>query len=248
MKPRRGGSRRLSPRQSTWSPATTYIASYHTDDGFYAATNNGFTSGVDNAPLHALSNAVAPNNGVYVYGSGGVVPAQTYQASNYWVDVVYSQSAGQDTTPPTITAVTPAPGATGVPTSITVTAAFSEAMNPATITTSTVTLRNTSTGAGIGATVNYSGGDRDVVAHRAARQHNELYGNGERRRRPVSKDAAGNPLAADYSWAFISGGAAVSPGEGAGGAHPGRGRGGEPVQPLLVRNPPCGGSQRVRRV
>jgi len=27
---------------------------------------------------------------VYVYGPGGVFPAQSYWAENYWVDVVFS--------------------------------------------------------------------------------------------------------------------------------------------------------------
>ena len=47
---------------------------------------------------------------------------------------------GGDTTPPTITGSTPAPGATGVAVGASPTATFSEAMNPATLTTSTFTL------------------------------------------------------------------------------------------------------------
>ena len=47
---------------------------------------------------------------------------------------------GGDTTPPTITARTPAPGATGVAVNVSPTATFSEAMNAATLTTSTFTL------------------------------------------------------------------------------------------------------------
>src|SRR4029434_6675754 len=49
-------------------------------------------------------------------------------------------SGGGDTTPPTITARTPAPGATGVATGVSPTATFSEAMDAATLTTSTFTL------------------------------------------------------------------------------------------------------------
>ncbi len=66
---------------------TTYVASYHTNTGYYAATVNGFTVGVDNAPLHALSKSAPGGNGVYRYGASAF-PNQTYQASNYWVDVV----------------------------------------------------------------------------------------------------------------------------------------------------------------
>ena len=47
---------------------------------------------------------------------------------------------GGDTTPPTITGRTPAPGTTGVAVNVSPTATFSEAMNAATLTTSTFTL------------------------------------------------------------------------------------------------------------
>jgi hypothetical protein len=69
---------------------TTYVASYHTGIGRYSATSGYFsTSGVDTAPLHALSNVAAGGNGVYRYGATSGFPSQTYNASNYWVDVVF---------------------------------------------------------------------------------------------------------------------------------------------------------------
>jgi hypothetical protein len=67
---------------------TTYVVSYHCNPGHYSADLNYFASaGVDNAPLHALANSVSIN-GVYAYGSGSVFPNQTWNAANYWVDVV----------------------------------------------------------------------------------------------------------------------------------------------------------------
>ena len=39
-------------------------------------------------PLTALADGAAGGNGVYRYGAGGF-PDQTYNASNYWVDVVF---------------------------------------------------------------------------------------------------------------------------------------------------------------
>jgi hypothetical protein len=72
------------------SANTVYIASYHTNVGRYASDTNYFaTSGVDTPPLHVLPNSTTGGNGVYRYGSSGF-PNQTYQASNYWVDVVFS--------------------------------------------------------------------------------------------------------------------------------------------------------------
>jgi hypothetical protein len=66
---------------------TTYVASYHTDAGHYAITGNGLASAVTNGPLTALA-----AGGVYAYGSASTFPTDTYNASNYWVDVVYSPS------------------------------------------------------------------------------------------------------------------------------------------------------------
>jgi len=61
----------------------TYVASYYTSNGGYAATNNYFTSPFTQGPLTALE-------GVYQYGTGGGFPTSTWQNSNYWVDVVFT--------------------------------------------------------------------------------------------------------------------------------------------------------------
>jgi len=66
---------------------TTYVASYHTNTGHYAFTSGGLASAVTNGPLTALA-----SGGVYAYGSANVFPSSSYNASNYWVDVVYSPS------------------------------------------------------------------------------------------------------------------------------------------------------------
>ena len=94
---------------------TTYVASYHTDVGYYASSTDYFTQGVTNSPLTALADGVDGGNGVYRYGASAF-PNQTYRSENYWVDVVYTAVApgGPDTTPPTVVATTPASGATGV--------------------------------------------------------------------------------------------------------------------------------------
>jgi Domain of unknown function (DUF4082) len=70
------------------SASTTYVASYHTE-GRYAADANFFSTAVDRAPLHAPANGVDGGNGVYNYNSAAVFPASTFNALNYWVDVVF---------------------------------------------------------------------------------------------------------------------------------------------------------------
>ncbi|HWQ96418.1 MAG TPA: DUF4082 domain-containing protein [Candidatus Methylomirabilis sp.] len=69
---------------------TTYVASYHTNVGYYSVDDNYFaSSGVDNAPLHALNNSVSGGNGVYVYSANSAFPSNTYASSNYWIDIVF---------------------------------------------------------------------------------------------------------------------------------------------------------------
>jgi hypothetical protein len=111
---------------------TTYVASYHTNVGHYAGDNNGLASAVDRPPLHAIADGVSPN-GVYLYGAGGF-PNNTYQASNYWADVVFTTQTGADTTPPSIVSRSPAAGATAVSTGSAVSASYNEAVQPATVT------------------------------------------------------------------------------------------------------------------
>jgi hypothetical protein len=69
---------------------TTYVASYHTNVGYYSTDINYFAaSGFDSPPLHALANEVDGGNGVYRYGATSAFPNQTWNSSNYWVDVVF---------------------------------------------------------------------------------------------------------------------------------------------------------------
>jgi Domain of unknown function (DUF4082)/Bacterial Ig-like domain/Bacterial Ig domain len=66
-----------------------YVVSYHTTVGFYSASGGYFASATDNPPLHAVADGTSPN-GVYLYGSGSAFPNQTFNATNYWVDVVFT--------------------------------------------------------------------------------------------------------------------------------------------------------------
>ncbi len=69
---------------------TTYVVSYHTNVGRYSANSSYFNSAYDNPPLRALATAESGGNGVYRYGATSAFPSQTYNATNYWVDVVLS--------------------------------------------------------------------------------------------------------------------------------------------------------------
>jgi hypothetical protein len=77
-----------SPIQVTAN--TTYIASYFAPNGGYSVNSGGLTNSVDNSPLHALQSAAAGGNGLYLYSNGPALPTNSFNASNYWVDVVFS--------------------------------------------------------------------------------------------------------------------------------------------------------------
>ena len=68
---------------------TTYVASYHSGNGYYVATAAYFTDPITNSPLTALADGTDGGNGVFRYGDSGF-PALSWNASNYWVDVVFS--------------------------------------------------------------------------------------------------------------------------------------------------------------
>ncbi len=100
---------------------TTYIASYLAPSGDYSADANFFTtSGVDNAPLHALANGVDGPNGVFVATTTGGYPTSTNQSTNYWVDVVYSNTQGRS-----IVGAISGPGGSGATVNLTGTATAS---------------------------------------------------------------------------------------------------------------------------
>ena len=71
------------------SAATTYVASYFAPNGHYSYTGAGFSSAVTNGPLTAASNGSTPN-GVYVYSGQNDFPTNTFNAANYWVDVMFA--------------------------------------------------------------------------------------------------------------------------------------------------------------
>ncbi len=67
---------------------TTYVASYLAPNGHYSVTSAGFANPFDNPPLHAVPNATS-SNGVYAYSASSVFPTSTWNANNYWVDVLF---------------------------------------------------------------------------------------------------------------------------------------------------------------
>ena len=181
----------------TLSPGTTYVVSYYAPNGHYAEDDGYFAAAaLDAPPLHALKDGTDGPNGVYRPGTGGGFPTQAFQSANYWVDVVFAPSnSAPDTTPPTVTAQTPAAGATGVATGTTVTATFSEPVQSATV---AMTLTDGSGGAVSGG-VNY-----DSATQRATFTPSAALIAGTTYAATVSgaKDLAGNTMTGTTSWSF----------------------------------------------
>ena len=196
---------------------TVYVASYFAPNGHYAADLSYFAAaGVDNPPIHLLRDGDSGGNGVYAYGSASSYPASTFQSTNYWVDVVFTTSPPVDSTPPTVTAVFPPNGATGIATSSTVTAVFSESIDPATVSASTFELRSAANDL-VPASVSYSAGTRTAtLAPTSALASSAVYtatlkGGATD---PRVKDLAGNALASNVAWSFTTaspGGSCAAP-------------------------------------
>jgi hypothetical protein len=74
---------------------TVYVASYFSPTGDFSVDRNYFNTAVSNPPLQALQNISSGSTGpnaVYNYGSTSAFPTSSYEASNYWVDVVFTST------------------------------------------------------------------------------------------------------------------------------------------------------------
>jgi hypothetical protein len=176
---------------------TTYVASYHTNTGHYAYTTSGLGSAVTNGPLTALA-----SGGVFAYGSGNGFPSSSYNASNYWVDMVYSPTTGN--TPPTVTTATPSPNSTGNPVSVAPTATFSQTVVPSTV---SFTLKD-SVGNPVGGSVSFNGANTVATFTPSA----SLTG-GTTYTATVSgaQNGSGTAMSSPYTWSFTTSAPAQCP-------------------------------------
>jgi len=67
--------------------STTYVVSVNTGATYYVATNSGLATQINSGNLHSVVGA----NGLY--GATGTFPTSSYQASNYFRDIVFAPSS-----------------------------------------------------------------------------------------------------------------------------------------------------------
>ena len=125
-------------------------------------------------------------------------------ASNYVWSFTTGAGVVTDVTPPTVLSVIPANNATSVATSIHPSATFSEAMNSATINTTTFTLMQGSTT--VAGTIAYSGTTATFTPTSAMAANTVYTGTIT----TGAKDVAGNAIASNYTWSFTTAAAVVT--------------------------------------
>ncbi len=185
---------------------TPYVVSYYAPKGNYAANSAYFANaGVDNSPLHLLKDGVSGGNGIYVYGSDAF-PSSTYNSTNYWVEPVFVKASSVNTTPPTVLATSPAGNSTSEGVVSSISATFSEALDPTTVNTSTMSV-TTSAGLPVNGTVSYNTSSHiatftpSINLPASSTFTASLAGGATD---PRIKDTSGNALAGTYTWTFTT--------------------------------------------
>jgi uncharacterized repeat protein (TIGR03803 family) len=153
----------------------------------YAGTTASFTP----------ANALLPNTTYTATITTGAKDLAGNALANNFV-WSFTTAAVVDNTPPTVSSTDPANNATGVPTNQTIQATFSEPMDSTTITTTTFTLQQGATS--VAGTVSYAGTTASFTPT-SALVPNTTY---TATITTGAKDLAGNALANNFVWTFIT--------------------------------------------
>lgn len=107
-----GWQRALLDNPVAIQPGLVYTVTYVAPQGRYSYTNGALATPITKGPL----TTEAPANGRYRYGSGDVMPQDSWNSTNYFVDVEFVTDTTAPGAPPAVASVTPARDAVGVAT------------------------------------------------------------------------------------------------------------------------------------
>jgi len=189
------------PGASYGSGGAIYYKQASLDNPNFSSSSDPGTPFIQLAADTSINNATSTKQPLS--SASGLVVLAGDDHTHYYVHNAISLAA--DTTPPTVTATSPASGATNVPVTTSVTATFSEPMASGTITTSTFTLQDTTAASSVAGTVAYdSGTNTATFTPSAALAAGDGFTATVKGGTGGVTDLAGNPLAADFTWSFTS--------------------------------------------
>ena len=172
---------------------TSYVVAVFDPVGHYSAAAAFFPVPYVNAPLTGTA-------GLFTYGSTMTVPTSSYNNGFYYVDPVFTVSAG---TAPATTSVLPASGAAASVLPTTITATLDQAVDPTSV-TMTVT---TAAGAAVAGATSYVAASQTAVFTPAAAL---AYGTSYTAT-VVARNTSGTAMATPYSWNFSTGPKLIAP-------------------------------------
>jgi len=162
----------------------------------YSGVTAVFTPSADLA--NSTTYVVVVNSG----GSGVKDATNIPMAANYIFS--FTTASAPDLTPPTVSSTTPVINATGVTLNSAIIATFSEAMNPASISETTFSLKETVSATPVTGTVSYNGVTATFTPDsvlRGTTQYTATLAGGVGN----IEDQSGNVLVTNYSWSFTTG-------------------------------------------
>jgi len=171
---------------------TVYVASYFAPNGHYAADPNVFAGSDYKAP--PLTAPGRPSNSLNgVYQGGHRYPDQSFNDTNYWVDVLFTTT---NESPPVVSTQVPLSGSSSISATVTPSAKFSMPVDPSTVAFS---LRD-STGAAIAGSTNYDATTRTATFNPST----NLVRGATYTARALATSAAGVPMATASVWSFTT--------------------------------------------
>jgi uncharacterized protein YjdB len=185
----------------------TYTVSYFTASGDFVRHDPFFTQPVINGFLRGLASGEDGGNGVYAYGSSPAFPADSYNSSNYYADLIFESD---DVEAPYVISINPVTGSTNNQLNISIGSVFNETLDANSVSAATVHVMDEN-GNNITGSVSLVDGNKIVFSSFADLVESTTYtvvlkgGSGP----SVIKDLIGNNLAADYQWQFTTGALSV---------------------------------------